>query len=212
MKKPNNIFSIVVIMIIFSCNPLRHYQKVKDDSSRDKKELTLLAETCIQAFPSKPDTVINFSTDTVYSDANYVELNSIIDSLIIANNKLEKDTAYIKQLEQRLSEVMKESCPPSKIITQTKTVTITKPDSAKEFLLAQQVTFKDGEINKLNNENSLLKDIIKINEKNRKTKPLYNLKWLAKSLLTKWWFWVLIISFAGYIFKSPLKFILKRFL
>lgn len=181
-------------VLCFSCNPLKHYQKVANDTNRTIEEKKLLAEACTDEFPVKPDTITNVKTDTIIADnsAEMVMLNSIIDSLLIELSKTEKDTALINDLRDRLHEALEEECPPAKFITKTVTNTIIKPDSAKEFLLTQEITYKDGQLNIITAERDrAIKDRNDIKEQQQKS-IWYNLKWALYALTHKWWFYLII--------------------
>lgn len=182
----------VAVFILASCSP---YKRLQDRKPKNEKEKSMLASACVENFPSKTDTLTEYISDTVEIEntEGITELNKLIDSLLIEQAKIIKDTAIIEELKQRLHEALIEDCPPAKVVTKTVITTITKPDKAKEFLLEQKIKDLENKYLIVENERNQLAKIKENIERKQETSISYNLLNAAKALWHKWW-WYLILG------------------
>jgi hypothetical protein len=83
------ILCMLLVGGLIGCNPLRHYQKVANDTYRNAPERTLLSRACVSEFPAIRDTVQVVST--VVDSSDYLAVaeayNQLIDSLIAYKEK-----------------------------------------------------------------------------------------------------------------------------
>jgi hypothetical protein len=85
---------ILIILIFCACNPLRHYQKVKDDSFRNAAERELLAKAASDEFPivkGEPTTTVVFDS-TAYNNI-VKEYNTLVQDYI---NHIESEDSTSK--------------------------------------------------------------------------------------------------------------------
>jgi hypothetical protein len=143
------IILLAVVGTLMGCNPLRHYQKVANDTYRNAPERTLLSRACVSEFPAIRDTaqVISTVVDSTAYIAVAEAYNALVDSLI--NHEIEdakqdsthgivdlRDQAIIDSL-RHIKGFIKTYHPPAVIKTVIKEVPVR--NTAVESLLQQKI-------------------------------------------------------------------------
>jgi hypothetical protein len=78
---------ILLAIALFSCSPLRHYNKVAADKFRNEAELNILAPICRSEFPfvpGEPVTIKEIINDTAYTkwlEDNWYALKDSVDNI-----------------------------------------------------------------------------------------------------------------------------------
>jgi len=133
MKKVKPIAFVVTFLVILmlSCNPLRHYYRVAEDTEITDAKKSILSSWVNKAFPDTTPTYIQGETVTVVDSSFNQEA---VDSLQASLDSLRYvDTLNIDSLKQIIIAKCK---PKTKWITNTRVDTIIKIDSALAYALA----------------------------------------------------------------------------
>lgn len=134
MIKPISFVVTFLVILVLSCNPLRHYYRVAEDTEVNDAKKSILAGWVAKAFPDSTPAYIQGETITLV-DSTWNQ--DVIDSLVSSIDSLHlADTLNIDSLKAIIVAKCK---PKTKWITTTRVDTVVKADSAVIYALADSI-------------------------------------------------------------------------